>query len=140
MKKVILAIDPGRIKCGIAVVDHQLNLLEGHVVLREQLIDDLKTFVSKYNIQDIAVGSGTNSEKIIREISDELVELRITIVPEKDTTMLARKRYFEFFPPRGLLRYIPISLRIPPCPYDEFAAMVIAERFFSKFEEQKRNL
>lgn len=133
--KVILSIDPGKKKCGIAVVDSRLSFITGEVVNNEELVNRIREYLEKYQIENIAIGSGTNSENIINLIKEKFPDLLITEVAEKDTTRQARKYYFEYYPPTGLLKFIPVSLLIPPRPYDDFAAYVIARRFFHDFKE-----
>ncbi len=137
MKKIILAIDPGSKKCGIAVVDSNLRYIEGEVVDNEELVDRVKKYKDKYHPNNIIVGSGTNSEIIIAILKDNFPEFLIIPVKEKDTTWQARKYFFQYNPPAGWLRFIPISLRLPPRPYDDFAAYVIARRFFTEYQQNK---
>lgn len=138
VKKFILSIDPGRKKCGIALVDYKLRYIAGEVVNNERLMDRVKNYLGKYQIKSIVVGSGTNSENIIAVIKKNFPELFITVITEEDTTRLARRYFFEHNPPTGWLKLIPISLRIPPRPYDDFAAYVIARKFFSDYQQDKK--
>ena len=130
MDDTLLAIDPGRKRCGIALVNSDLRYLAGSVIKNEDLVDNLRGYIKKYGIRNMIVGSGTNSEIIITTVKEKFPEIFVTIIPERDTTIEARKYYFEYNPPRGWLRIIPSSLRIPPRPYDDFAAYAIARRFF----------
>ncbi len=99
MDKVILSIDPGKKKCGIAVVDSRLSFITGEVVNNEELVNRIREYLEKYQIENIAIGSGTNSENIINLIKEKFPDLLITEVAEKDTTRQARKYYFEYYPP-----------------------------------------
>ena len=130
MSKTVLAIDPGKKKCGIAIVDNSLRYIEGLVIDKEKIIDKVEIYLEKYRINNIVVGSGTNSGEIIEAIKKRFPIIILTKITEQDTTMQARKRYFDYYPPTGLLKILPESFRIPPRPYDDFAALVIAERFF----------
>lgn len=139
MNKIVLSIDPGNKKCGIAVVDSQLKFIAGEVIGKEKLLNKVKIYLDRYKIKNILIGSGTNSENIFDIIKEKFPNLILIKVVEKDTTMQARKRYFEYYPPAGLLKILPISLRVPPRPYDDFAAFVIAERFFQKDKFNNKN-
>ena len=132
MNKIVLSIDPGNKKCGIAVVDNHLKLIAGEVVSKEKLLHKIKIYLDRYEIKIILIGSGTNSKNIFDITKEKFPNLTITKIAEKDTTMQARKRYFQHYPPTGLYKLLPISLRLPPRPYDDFAALVIAERYFSE--------
>ena len=131
----VLAIDPGRKKCGIAVINNEMKLVAGKVIDKEELIKELKFFLEKYTIKDIAIGGGTNSQEIFEIVTNHFSDIRLTTIIEKDSTMLARKEYFHYNPPRGWLKLIPASLRIPPCPYDDFAAYIIARRFLLDYRK-----
>lgn len=130
MDDTILAIDPGRKRCGIALVNSDLRYLAGSVIKNEDLVDNLRGYIKKYQVRNMAVGSGTNSGIIIAVVKEKFPEIFVTMIPEKDTTLEARKYYFEYNPPRGWQKFLPRSLRVPPRPYDDFAAYVIARRFF----------
>lgn len=132
MKKNILAIDPGKKKCGIAIVDYQKSFIAGEVVDLEELVNKLLKFINRYDIEEIVVGSGTNFESIYIAVQSEFPDIKLTKVVEKNTTMLARRVYFEFNPPRGILKFIPLAMQIPPEPYDDYAAYVIALRFLGE--------
>jgi RNase H-fold protein (predicted Holliday junction resolvase) len=139
MIKTVLAIDPGKKKCGIAVVDNKLQFIKGDVVENEELIEKVDIFVKKYSINNIIIGSGTNSKEITDTIKKRFAGIAVIEVAEKNTTMQARKRYFDYYPPGGLLRILPRSFLIPSRPYDDFAALIIAERFFKNYEEINNN-
>jgi len=135
MYKIVLAIDPGKKKCGIAVVDNRLQFITGAVVNSKELVQRIKTYLERYEINNILVGSGTSSGEMIEIISKKFPNAMVIKVTEKDTTMQARKRYFEYHPPTGLLKFFPTSFLIPPRPYDDFAALLIAERFFRNHKD-----
>lgn len=130
MDKIVLSVDPGRKKCGIALVDSHLKYLTGSVVENEGLTDIIRGYHKEYRFKNIIVGSGTNSGAIVVALKEKFPEILVTVIPEKDTTLEARKYYFEYNPPRGWQKFLPRSLRVPPRPYDDFAAYVIARRFF----------
>ncbi len=129
-ERIVLSIDPGRKKCGLAVVDTRLQLIAGEIVGTEQLVNQVKRYLERYSIDCILIGSGTNCGEIMNSIRQRFPDSMLIEVTEKDSTMLARKRYFDYYPPTGFLKILPVSLRVPPRPYDDFAALVIAERYF----------
>lgn len=139
MIKIVLAIDPGKRKCGIAIVDNKLQLIEGEVVENKELIYKIGIHLEKHSISNILIGSGTNSGEIKKRIKENFFGIRIIEIPEKNSTMQARKRYFDYYPPAGFLKIFPKSFLVPPCPYDDFAALVIAERFFKNYNHKNIN-
>ena len=46
---------------------------------------------------------------------------------ERGTTLRARGRYWQLWPPKGLQRLIPQGMRVPPGDLDAVAALVMAE-------------
>jgi hypothetical protein len=53
----------------------------------------------------------------------------VCLAEEAETTLVARRRYFRDHPPRGWRRLLPLSLQVPPEPYDDYAAAIIGERY-----------
>lgn len=133
MIKLVLAIDPGKRKCGIAVVNNKLQFIKGEVVENKELIYKIGMHLEKHNISNILIGSGTNSGEIKKRIKEKFSGIIIIEISEKNSTMQARKRYFDYYPPVGFLKIFPKSFLIPPCPFDDFAALIIAERFFKNY-------
>jgi len=126
----VLALDPGRQKCGLAVLDAEAGLLARAVVSRSELLATLRDWCGRYQPDLLLLGRGTGS----RELSQPLSELPVPLrrVPEPETTRWARRRYFMDHPPRGWRRLIPVSLQIPAVPVDDYAAWVIAEQFLAR--------
>ena len=128
---VIVSVDPGREKCGIAVVDSSGNILKRKVVTTSSVIDNLLELTEKYSADKILIGSGTNSKTIKKRIIDSIPNIPIDIVDETHSTEIARKVYFKEYPPKGIFKIIPIGLQIPPVPYDDFAAVVLAKKYLN---------
>jgi RNase H-fold protein (predicted Holliday junction resolvase) len=125
----VLAIDPGRWKCGVAVVDREAGLLERAVIPRDELPPLIRDWCPRHQPQLILLGSGTGSRGLNELLSPSPVPVKR--VAERDTTRLARARYFSDHPPRGWRRLLPVGLQTPPIPIDDYAAWMIAEQFLS---------
>lgn len=140
MANVVLAVDPGRLKCGLAVVrrfasedcaDSANRLFETaccSVVETDSLADAIRQLADSHHPDVIIVGNGTTSAEAVaaaRRLSIAPVE----VVDEKFSTLLARKRYFLENPPRGLRRLIPTSMQTPCTPCDNYVAVILAERY-----------
>ena len=121
----IAALDPGRSKCGLVLVDTDLGVvLEGQVVQAGSVLETLGQWRSQKPLARMVMGNGTASA----HWRDQLpADLQLTVVDERGTTLLARSRYWELWPPRGWRRLLPEGLRIPPCDLDAVAALVILE-------------
>jgi hypothetical protein len=50
-------------------------------------------------------------------------------VDEHLSSVEARSRYLDDHKPRGIARLIPKGMRTPPEPIDDYAAVVLAERY-----------
>jgi RNase H-fold protein (predicted Holliday junction resolvase) len=130
--KTVLAIDPGKSKCGLALVrrdaDENVHLIWHCIVPRDAILPKLQEAhdVEAYSL--IVVGNGTTSKPLIHEIREAMPSMAILVVDEKETTLQARERYWEYNPRRGWRRLGPATMFMPPVPIDDYAAMVIAER------------
>lgn len=125
----ILAIDPGKDKCGIAVLSNNKIVLERKVISRKSLSVEIMGILSRFEIDTIILGGGTGSKDINKELRKFIQEVKIVLFPEKFTTLDARKRYWKENPPKGLWKLIPVTLRLPPKPYDDYVATLLGERF-----------
>ena len=75
----------------------------------------------------MALGRGTNAA-VVGAVLDRL-GLPYTLVDEYETTLRARARYFADHPPRGWKRLVPRGMLLPERPVDDYAALLIAERY-----------
>jgi RNase H-fold protein (predicted Holliday junction resolvase) len=53
----------------------------------------------------------------------------IVLVDERYSTLEARDRYWQMYPPKGIERLIPQGLRQPPRPIDDIVAILLIERY-----------
>jgi RNase H-fold protein (predicted Holliday junction resolvase) len=127
----ILAIDPGRKKCGLAVVSAEKGILDRMVVPCEEFSQTVRDLFEKHQPQTVLLGSSTGSKPIGAVIRQSL-KIEPKLVDEKHTTELAKLRYFREYPPKGLWKLVPLGLQTPPTCYDDFAAVVMAERYLEK--------
>lgn len=127
----VMAVDPGRKKCGLAVVDSKMRILARTVVPCEEFSPTVRDLFEKHQPQIVLLGSSTGSKPIGASIRKEL-KVEPKLVDEKHTTELAKLRYFREFPPRGIWKLVPLGLQTPPTCYDDFAAVVMAERYLDK--------
>jgi RNase H-fold protein (predicted Holliday junction resolvase) len=126
--EIILSLDPGKNKCGLAALKNK-EILFRAVCPRNELAEQLQRLISELKPSTLLIGEGTESKAIQREIDQMELKLHIFHVPEKNTTMEARQLYWKLNPPKGLWRLFPTSLRYPPEPFDDLAAVIIARRF-----------
>lgn len=130
----VLGIDPGTRKCGFAVV----ALGEPPLALGIEPTPTLRARVGilavTYTPQAIAIGAGTNGTAIAALLADAGLPIHVT--EEVETTLRARARYFQDHPPTGWRRLVPSGMLLPPRPVDDYAALLIAERFLAHLPDR----
>lgn len=130
---MVLAVDPGRRKCGLAVVSSDLTCAHQAVIAREELLIVVRQWLERFAVNRVLVGGATGSQPVVQELQQGL-EVEIEVVDERHTTERARARYFRDHPPRGMWRLVPLGLQVPAVPIDDYAAIVMAEDYFRRKE------
>ena len=125
---VVVAVDPGREKCGLAAVSRE-GTLERTIVQTADVAQAVAELASRRGAVVIVVGSRTGSEQARATIEQAATGLPVVTVEEHMTTMEARARYWRENPPGCLGRLIPEGMRLPPRPLDDYAAVLLAERY-----------
>ena len=133
---VILGFDPGRDKCGLAVMGLDRQLHYHQVVLAKEAIVTIETLRQKFPISLMVMGDQTTAKQWRQQLYQELTEpLNIILVDERYTTLEARDRYWQMFPPKGLIKLLPQGLRQPPRPIDDIVAILLIERYLNRLTE-----
>lgn len=125
-----LGVDPGTRKCGYALIERTGGTpIELGITPIEQLESSLRALTARHRVDIVALGRGTNSS----HVAGVLGRLGLThaLVDERETTLLARGRFFIDHPPRGWKRLIPRGMLLPDRPIDDYAALLIAERYLT---------
>lgn len=138
MDQMIIAIDPGREKCGIAVVHPENGVLLQKVINTAQLRNVILELIIEYNTRHIIMGDGTSSKEAkctLEQINIEGQSITVILIDEHHSTDQARQLYWKKNPPRGLMRLIPVTMRVPPEPVDDYVAVILAKRFFEKTDK-----
>lgn len=125
----ILAVDPGRTKCGLAIVRRNEGVLTRAVVTKENLARLLRVIFEQFQPTVTVLGRGTGAKEIERLIRQIDGAPQIKMVDETYTSLDARQRFFREHPPKGLKRLIPTGLQTPDVPYDDYVAVILAERY-----------
>ena len=128
MNDEILAVDPGREKKGIAILQNS-DVLEHKIINSEELVQIIKSLLEKYIIKTIVMGNGTSSKKKYDLLKREFIDRDIVLINEYRTTDEARKLYFQENPPKGWKKLIPLGMQVPPVPVDDYAAIVIGRKY-----------
>jgi RNase H-fold protein (predicted Holliday junction resolvase) len=135
-------LDPGRDKFGLAVgngITLAFSAIAPVSVIDEAIrcietkdfsgIDHLRRegrAAAYPEISEIFLGDGTG----FRVFADKLKEhgVPFAAADESFTTLEGRSLYWRLHPPRGLWRFVPVSLRVPPRPIDDMAAWALLIR------------
>lgn len=126
---VVAAIDPGREKCGVAVVDEDGRVLEQAVIATVLLADEMTARVKEFRPERILLGNGTTSRTAEETIREAIPDVPVEIVDEYRTTDDARIAYWKANPPSGWRRLFPTSMQVPPAPVDDYVAVILARRY-----------
>ena len=134
---MIAALDPGRDKCGFAVLQENGSILQQRVIETPCLEQEISGALAKYTIDILVMGNGTTSRQAQQRIQKACPQLRILVVDEYRTTELAKKAYWKAKPPRGWRRLLPVSMQVPPVPVDDFVAVILARRYLADVKQRK---
>ncbi len=131
-KPTILGLDPGRDKCGLAVMDSKQKVIFHQVINSDSAIAKIKELSIQFTIDLIVMGDGTTSKSWGEKIESGLREkIPLVTVNEKNSTLEARDRYWTMYPSKGLQRLVPQGLRVPPRPVDDIVAILLIERYLA---------
>lgn len=128
---MILSLDPGRDKCGIAVINSKQKLLHHQIIDSVEAIAIIKQLAQQYAVELIVIGNGTTSKNWQQQIESDLQTIPVVAVDERNSTLEARDRYWQMYPAQGLQRLVPQSLRTPPRPVDDIVAIILIERYLA---------
>lgn len=129
----VLAVDPGKDKCGAAVLDRRQGVLNQAVVTTDQLLSLVDDWTRDYACRVIVVGDRTACGAALQNLQQLLTTKKIDqiiLIDEHKSTQEARQRYWLAHPPAGWRTFLPVGLLTPPCAIDDFAAIILGERYF----------
>jgi len=121
----VLAVDPGREKCGVALLAPDGAVLIQRVVPTGQLADMIGALAAEHE-PTVIMGNGTTSAAAKERV--EMLGCSVLLVDEYRTTDAAKEAYWTANPPRGWRRR-PSSA---PAAANDFVAVILAQRFLAK--------
>ncbi|NJM96801.1 MAG: resolvase [Phormidesmis sp. RL_2_1] len=128
----LLGFDPGRAKCGLAVVGLDKALHYHQVIPVSEVTDTIQTLRETYPISGIVLGDQTGSKHWQQALLALPNAPRITLVDERYSSLEARDRYWQMYPPKGVRKLIPKGLRSIPRPIDDIVAILLVERYLKR--------
>ena len=133
---VILGFDPGKDKCGVAVMGLDRQLQYHEVVSSVEAIAIIGDLYQKYPISLLVMGNQTTSKSWKQQIEEKLSPtVNIILVDERYSSLEARDRYWQMYPPKGLTKLLPKGMRTPPRPIDDIVAILLIERYLNRLTE-----
>ena len=124
----LISIDPGKCKCGVVLVDLHKKKVDQAIVLNTEFLPNyVKNLNVSENISKVIIGNGTTSRQNIEKL--DFISNDLIIVEEKNTTLRAKKRYFEIFPTKGLKSFLPKEIFIMNKNLDALSALIILEDY-----------
>lgn len=130
---MFMGIDPGRDKCGVAVLTTSGEIKFQRVVMTEELDSVIKSLAAQFDIERVILGDGTTHKAAAKKIS--AAGLTFELVDEKHTTEEARREYWKKNPPHGWRRLLPTSMQVPPEPVDAIVAEILVRRYLTEHIE-----
>ena len=152
---MLIALDPGTDKFGWAVTTDSGDLLLSGVsalgdleawaaavlggdfpFLREKALERSGAEDSRVFPGFVIVGSGTGSAGCIKKLVSS--GLRVEKVSEEFSTERGRELYWLIHPPRGLRRFLPKGLLVPPRTIDDLAAWSLILQYLGRGRDHFR--
>jgi RNase H-fold protein (predicted Holliday junction resolvase) len=135
MTQFILGFDPGRDKCGLAVMERERQILYHQVVPSADAITTIQQLCQQFSITTLVMGDQTTAKRWKQQLANTLSpSIPIILVDERYSSLEARDRYWMMYPPKGLQRLIPQGMREPPRPIDDIVAILLIERYLKQVE------
>ncbi|MBE9231399.1 pre-16S rRNA-processing nuclease YqgF [Cuspidothrix issatschenkoi LEGE 03284] len=134
---VILGFDPGRDKCGIGVMGLDRQLFYHEVVLANEAIANIERQLQQFPVSLMVMGDQTTAKEWKQRLHQELNQpINIILVDERYTTLEARDRYWQMYPPQGITKILPKGMRQPPRPIDDIVAILLIERYLNRLTDK----
>ena len=137
-----ISIDPGNKKCGLLLANVQSGkVIEARIASLNRFSDLVSYWNKDYKISKIIIGDGTNCNYIKNELKRKNF-FDLNFVNEKGSTLRARFRYWEIWPPNYFVRWLPREMLFPPDNLDAIVALILLEDFltFSLIWPQKLDI
>ena len=126
-----LSIDPGIKKCGLLLADTQSGkVIMAGIASLNKFSNLISLWSENYKISAVIIGDGTNSEYVKNQIK-RISLVSIHDVDERGSTLRARFRYWEIWPPNYLIRWIPKEVLFPPENLDAVVALILLEDYLN---------
>lgn len=130
--QILISIDPGSAKTGLAVLSGDKKVLEKKIISTNDIENEIISCINRFKPDIIVIGNATWSKKIKLLVKSVAGNIPLLMVNEKHSTERARLRYFQENPPRGIWKLLPVTMQVPKEPYDDYAAIILAEEYLDR--------
>jgi hypothetical protein len=131
--EVVIAVDPGRGKCGLAAVRRDGGVIHQSVVPSTEVAEAVARLLELYPGARLLLGNRTAARAVEAAIRARCAVSPV-LVDEHGSTLQGRRRYFLDNPRRGWRCLLPLGLQTPPRPYDDYVAIILAERYLKSLD------
>tara|TARA_B100000965_G_scaffold267063_1_gene225756 strand:- start:810 stop:1247 length:438 start_codon:yes stop_codon:yes gene_type:complete len=126
---VFISIDPGKNKCGLLLADMKSgNVIKAGISSLNKLPYTVSLWKESYHVSKIVIGDGTNCKYIENQLKQKNI-VNLTYVNERGSTLRARFRYWEIWPPNCFIRWLPKEILFPPENLDAVVALILLEDY-----------
>jgi len=126
---IFISIDPGKKKCGLLLADSKSgNVIEAGISSLNKFSHIVSLWNEDYEISKIIIGDGTNC-KYIENVLKQRNIFNFDYVNERGSTLKARFRYWEIWPPNYFISWLPKETLFPPENLDAVVALILLEDF-----------
>lgn len=124
---LFLGIDPGKDKCGLALVDSVGRVVLQKIVPSNELIAEIEG-ISKGKRITVVMGNGTTARRYLPLVEE--LDLPVELVEEGYSTLEAKELYFR---ENGYCWQVilPKGLRSVRRPLDDYAARILVDRYLN---------
>jgi hypothetical protein len=120
----------------LAVLDENKKILMRKIVPTKKFADEIKECIQNFKPSRIIMGNATWSKRLKPLVIEAAKGIPFSSVDEKHSTENAKLRYYIANPPRGIWSIIPVTLQVPAEPYDDFAAVILAENYIDSSKRE----
>ena len=126
---LFISIDPGNKKCGLLLADMKSgNVIKAGIASLNSFSNVVSVWNKEYDVFKIIIGDGTNCKYIENKLKQNDI-FNLTSVDERGSTLKARFRYWEIWPPNYFIRWLPKEMLFPPENLDAVVALILLEDF-----------
>ena len=126
-----ISIDPGNKKCGLLLADIKSGkVVESAITSLNKFYDLVSLWNENHQIIKIILGDGTNCKYVENQLKLNNLH-NINYVNERGSTLRARFRYWQIWPPNYFIRWIPKEMLFPPENLDSIVALILLEDFLN---------